>query len=422
MQDYGGVYADARLDAWLSALGRGLAAQSGRRDIAFSFTILDSGAVNAFSTPEGAIFVTRGLLALANSDAEIAGALGHEIGHVVAGDRAEGGRLTRMRDRLAGLLAGLADWTGLDTVVNDKRFSQAQEFDADAYAIRIEAAAGYDPRALAAFLATLDHAAAPTEDEAAAPTRGYADTHPLTSDRIARANGLAAPYPTGQRIGRETYLRAIDGMIYGDSADQGYVRGGVFIHPRAGFRFDIPRGFSIRNTPLAVIASRPDGAALVLTSAVPGIAATPYDYLTETWTTGLSLSSEAAVSINGRPAAVATARAAGNRGPLDVSLAVIGWSPSLVYRWVSSAPLADVSIAASVLSSALAGFRRVTQDELARLQPLRLRVLTAKPGDTVANLAGQMAIENNPEDLLRILNGWLPDERIRAGQQFKVVQ
>jgi predicted Zn-dependent protease len=435
--DYGGVYADDKLAAWLTDLGQRLAAKTGRPDLRFTFAILDSPAVNAFSTREGSIFVTRGLLALGNSDAEIAGVLGHEIGHVVAGDRARRTAPSR-GDGFLNLLAGLADWSGFRRGLADQaaQFSQDQEYEADAYAIRIVAEAGYDPRALAAFLGALDRAAAIDT----ALSGAFGDRHPLTADRLARVQRLADRYPPVRRGGHDGYFRAVDGMIYGDSPQQGYVRGRAFIHPRAGFLFEIPPGFSIRNAPSALVGSRADGAAFILTSGVPGAAATPYDYLTDVWMAGRGVSAAAPVDVNGHPAAIATVRLPGwagdagadDAGAGEARIAAVGWSPSLVYRWISVGPTGKPSDAASVLSAILDGFRSVTPQDLARLRPYRLRVLTAKSGDTVASLARRMAapddraasyeVAEGPERRLRALNGWPPDIRIRPGQPYKVVE
>jgi predicted Zn-dependent protease len=323
-------------------------------------------------------------------------------------------------------------------------FSRDQEFAADAFAIRVAAAAGYDPRGLATFLARVDRAATSgsgANDGVARMTDGYEDSHPLTQDRVVRAGVLAEHDTTAHRVGHDTYLRAIDGMIMGDSPEQGYARGGVFIHPRAGFLFDIPDGFSIRNSPSAVVGAAADGTAFVLTSATPGVAATPYDYLTGTWTVGLPVSAVTPLEVHAHPAVAATAVLAGDQGDLDADFAVIGWSPSLVYRVLSVAPASDAADAAkrphAILSGILESFRPVTPGDLARFPPFRLLVLVAKPGDTIAALAHRMRLPpgglidraapdgqtiSDPEQQLRILNGWLPGDRIRPGQAFKIVE
>ncbi len=422
VDDYGGLYADEKLNAWLAALGRTLAARSGRPDIDFRFAVLDSGAVNAFSTASGAIFVTRGLLALGESDCEVAGVLGHEIGHVVAGDQARRRRFDGLRDALNGAFAGFAAWAGIAAhPKTGLEFSGRQEFDADAFAVRIEAAAGFDPHGLAKILSAIDRAAASGKNEAEASV-AYGDTHPLLSERVDRALNLAGRYQAALNVGRNPYLHAIDGMIEGDPPDQGYARGGIFIHPKAGFLFQIPSGFSLRNMPSALIGVRADGAAFIMTSATPGAAATTYDYLTDVWMAGNLLSRAASMVVNGRSGVIASARLSADRGEVGARVAVIGWSPSLVYRFISIGPGGNQADAETVLSAILNSFRAVAPNDLVRFPPLRLKVLTAKSGDTVESLAKRMAVSGDRENAFRILNGLSPGDRVQAGQQVKIAQ
>jgi predicted Zn-dependent protease len=430
--DYGGIYGDEKLARWLNGIGRSLAASADRPDVPFTFAVLDSPAVNAFSTPSGAVLVTRGLLALANSDADVAGVLGHEIGHVLDRDTAEAAPPTTLQARLLGIWARLAEPSGIVRRLAgpDRRFSQNQEFDADALAISLAAAAGYDPRALPQLLERLDKAGvAPTGQPAGQAFTGtFRDSHPLTMERVDRARRLADDRPGPRRIGRDSYLHAVDGMVFGASSNEGYVRNGVFIHPGAGLRFDVPAGYAIEAMPAAIVGMRPDGAAFVLSSAAPGAAATPYDYLTQAWIPGAMLSDAATFTVDGRAAVIARWQRRGEHGPDGIGVAVVGWSPLLVYRFVSiPADKVGESEADDILSRIVRSFRAVRQDELTQLRPLRIKVVKAKAGDNIPRQARRMADVSNflpgtPDAEIRLLNGWSPGETIKPGDLFKTVE
>jgi predicted Zn-dependent protease len=349
LAQYGGVYNDARLAAWLNGIRRRLADRSGAPTIHFTVTVLDTGGINAFSTPGGYVYVTRGLLAAANSEAEVAAALGHEMGHLIAHHQAARYRNERrgLGDALLSVWSGSADLSGLIDAGTDERlmqFSRNQEFEADRLGIGILSSAGYDPGAMAAFLRTVKRDTALRERIAGMATDrlrpNFLDMHPLTADRIAQAEAEADKFPKviGGDRGRAAYFRAIDGMAYGDSPAQGYVRGRRFVHVQAGFAFDAPPGFTLFNSPSAVVGARDDGAALILTSAIPNAAASPLDYLVRSWGRGIDLPNVQPITIGGRPGATAVFRTVSDRGPVDVRLVAIGWSPSLVYRLIFITP------------------------------------------------------------------------------------
>ena len=429
---YGGVYGEPKLNVWLTSLGRGLAAHCGRPDMSFTFTILDTGEVNAFSTPGGFIYVTRGLLTLADSEAEVAAALSHEMAHLVRGDQAERYRKSQtveMDSVIAGLLYGErgGERASAALVFERARFSQEQEFRADEAGIGILSAAGYDPRAMASLLAALDRDLRTTGDTDASSVplanATYVESHPLTAERVAAAGRIAGQFVTRTyRNGRESYLRTVDGMHYGAGAEQGFVRDHVFVHRRAGIMFRLPTGFTARSAESAFVATRRDGLALVLTSASPKTAATPFDYLTQVWARDLALQNSDPISVNGRPAAVASARVDSDRGPVDVRLAAIGWSPSLVYRLLVIAPVDAVAASKDCMATTLDSFGALSGSVAMRLRPPRLRVITARSRDTVPALLRRMASDYARDDLFRSLNRLAQNEALRPGRQYKLVE
>ena len=226
--------------------------------------MLNSPIVNAFSLPSGDIFITRGLLALADDTAEIAAVMAHEIGHITArhaAQRAEFEKTTALFSRVNSQV--LAQREAQDEVearskLAIARFSREQEFAADQIGIRTIARAGYDPYGAARFLTALGEWSAFRASVSGAGSANRPDmmaTHPSTPERIAQANAAArqfGPPGTGE-TGRNAYLAAIDGVAFGDDPSQGVVRDNAFIHPKLGFAFDAPEGFTLDNQPAALI-------------------------------------------------------------------------------------------------------------------------------------------------------------------------
>jgi predicted Zn-dependent protease len=427
---FGGVYEDRKLSDWLGAVGDGLALHCGRPDLRFTFTILDTGEVNAFSTSGGHIYVTRGLLALAANEAEVAAVLAHEMGHIVRGDQfprrqsqsGAGDFPFRLSPNAAELTLSPQSGSGATA-----GFSVEQEYGADEVGIRIVAEAGYDPAALASFLLAVSRYAEPTLEPGvgarAEPGPTYAGDHPLPEARIARAAETAARQPLrgAGTMGRESYLRAVDGMVYGGGAAEGYLRGGVFVLPRAGVRFRIPQALHPRGSPLGMIATGADGSVLVMTRARPGTAASPLDYLTTVWARNLTLRSSEPAEAGGHSAAIGAAHADSDRGPLEIRLIAIGWSPVLVYRLMLVAPAAsrvDLDARAGAL---LASFEPLTHDEEMARPPYRLSIVLVHSGDTLSHLLRRMKLDSGREDRFRALNRLAITASLRPGQQVKIV-
>ncbi len=431
---YGGAYSDAKISGWLNGVGRNLVDHCGHADIPFTFTVLNTGGINAFSTPGGFIYVTRGLLAQANSEAEVAAALGHEMGHVIAHHQAARYKNSERGGiglAFLGIFGGSPELSGLLDLDSDERairFSQDQEFEADNLGIGIIAAAGYDPAFMARFLRSVEADAA-FRDRLLGAAAGhlhsnFLDTHPVTADRVARAETEAGAFKSTDAIkgDRNAYLRIIDGLAYGDGPSQGYIRGRRFVHVQAGFSFEAPPGFVLQNSPSAVVGLRADGAGLILTSAIPSTVASPLDYLTRIWAKGVPLSNAEPTIVNRHSAAIAALHTTSDQVPVDISLTAIGWSPGLVYRLIFIAPQSAASDLGAEIKASINSFHALTPTEAAGVRQWRLHIAVAKTGDTVGKVARRMAPDDFREDRFRFLNGMKPAEELRPGQSFKLVE
>ncbi|HWM47828.1 MAG TPA: M48 family metalloprotease [Xanthobacteraceae bacterium] len=424
---YGGAYSDSKLEAMVAQTVERLVAASGRPDAKYKVTILNSPAVNAFALPSGQIYVTRGLLALANDNSELASVLAHEMAHVVADHAAMRANQARhaavvsavvsdvLSDPMAGALALAKSKIALAS------FSRAQELEADAIGVGIAARAGYDPYGAARFLDSMGrNADLKAGGKPADP--GVVDvtaSHPATPERVSSAQLNARQYsaPGAGERDRDSYLARVDGLVYGEDPAEGFVRGRRFIHPRLGFTFTAPEGFSLDNTAQAVLGVK-DGGAQAMRLDVVRIPAeqTLKGYLTSGWLTNVNAGSVRELTINGFPAATATA--AGDQWSFRLYVLRFG---SDTYRFIFAtkqhAAEADRHFRASIET-----FRRLSLAEIKGARPLRVKIVTVKPGDTVESLAAHyMSHADQPVVRFRVLNGLSQTARLRPGESVKVV-
>jgi predicted Zn-dependent protease len=433
VQEFGGEYKNADLVRYIDSVGQLLARTSELPDQTFTFTVLDSEIVNAFALPGGYVHVSRGLLALANSEAEIAGVMAHEIGHVTARHSAQRYSRTMGANILSTILGiGLGD---VGQQIGQAAgsyylagYSQDQEFQADSLGVRYLRRAGYDVQAMADFLASL-RAQSQLEAAAAGLPPGTVDesdimaSHPRTLDRVQRAMAEAGGGPPVKdpMEGRDIYLRKIHGMIYGDSPEQGFVRGQRFVHPSLRFAFEVPPGFKLANKTSAVQARGPNGSGILFDMG-RATAGSMTSYITNGWAKGAAIGQPEAITVNGMDAATVQFRSGGNGGGArDIRLVAIRFDAAQVARMVFiTAPQQTAS-----LSEALRGttysFKKLTAAEAAAVKPQRIAVVRVGTGDTVERLAARMAFPDRKVERFRVLNGLQPNEGVRAGQLVKIV-
>ena len=426
--EFGGLYADPALQAYVERLGQSLVAVTERPDLAYTFVVLDDPSVNAFALPGGFVHVTRGLLALADSEAELAGVLAHEIGHLVARHPAE-----RYSQAVAvGMALRKASDDGAPTDAATGRrslrqWSRVQEVEADRLGIRYLGKAGYDPAAMASFLdklATQSALRAATAADGTARHGDLLDTHPRTVDRVREAAAVASATANGGRIDRDAYLDRIDGLVFGDDPRQGTRVGGEFRHPELAIAFRIPEGFRLTNGPSHVSAQGPDGSLIVFdmvpADAVPSNADL-LAYVADDWGGRLGLHSVEPLQINGMEAVTGSNRIRLEQGLVDVRLVAVRERPGRTYRFMFLTPAltsdrTDLDVRATTFS-----FRRLSAAEIAAIEPLRIAVVTVRPGQTVDDLARSMTVTGLPAEWFRMLNGLPEGGTVEAGRKVKIV-
>lgn len=426
---FGGEYKDREVQAFVDRVGRKLAVVTEQPDITWTFTVLDSDVVNAFALPGGFVYVTRALLALAEDEAEVAGVLAHEIGHITARHTAQ--RMTR--STIAGVLAAgvglvlgsadVANLAGVGAGAVLAGYSRGQELEADELAIRYLTAAGYDPFAMATFLETMRRNDQYQEARTGRQSKGndFFASHPRTEDRVEKAAELARNAPKGGARPVDAYHAAADGMIYGDSPDNGYVRGNQFLHPALGFGFQVPEGFSLLNGAQQVIAKGPNGAAVVFDAAPMQGARNPAEYLAGVWGREARIADAQRIDVNGLPAATAVTRGQTESGAVDIRLVAIQWDADTVFRFTFLSPPGALRRYDQAFEQTAMSFRRLTRAEVAGLQPRRIRVVTVRGGETVESLVARMPQEPYAEELFRIINDLPPGTPLQPGRRVKII-
>ena len=421
---YGGAYANPALERTVAGIAGRLVAVSPDPTLTYTIRLLDSPQINAFALPGGYLYVTRGLLALANDASELAAVIAHEMAHVLA----RHGLQRQRREAEAELAARVvSDVLGDDSetraaLLRGKlrlaEFNRSQELEADQIGIELMARAGFDPYAAARFQKSL---AAYTSWRSAVGDRDmsldFLASHPNAPARVAAAIDRAkriGPPGTGDR-GRDAYLAGIDGLTFGDKSEEGFVRGRAFLHPGLGIAFTVPPGYRIENTAEAVLATGPGDKAVRFDGVTIPAGTTLAAYLQSGWVVGLDPATIREGRVSGLPFASASARA--NNWAFDISVIQVG---NAVYRILVAAPGSEGS-PTSDATAVRQSFRLLSEAERTALKPLRLRTVVVRPGDTTASLAARMEGVDEGLRLFRILNGLDAGATLSAGDRVKIV-
>ena len=423
---YGGVYDKARLQHLIEKTVDRLVAASERPDLKYQVTILNSPAINAFALPNGRLYITRGLIALANDKAELASVLSHEMGHVIA-------RHAAIREEQARQVAIISHV--VNDVLSDPQvgalalakskltlaaFSRAQEFEADGIGVGISARAKFDPYGAARFLTSMERNAELKAGKTSIDPRAqdFLSSHPATPERVQNAQTTARQYvsPESGERDRETYLTAIDNIVYGEDPSEGFVRGHRFLHPKLGFTFTAPDNFTLDNTAQAVIGVREGGTQAMRFDVVRVPAEQSLgEYLNSGWMEGVDKSSTEDITINGFPAASANAH--GDQWQFRVYALRFGTD---VYRFIFAAKQKNTESERNARET-VNSFRRLTLEEIQAARPLRIKVITVQPGDTVESLSHRMAGLDRPSERFRILNGLDTHAQVKVRDLVKIV-
>ncbi|MFN3463897.1 MAG: M48 family metalloprotease [Terricaulis sp.] len=430
LQQFGGAV-EGPLATYVSSVGERVATAAGVPGQC-TFSVVNTDVVNAFAVPGCYIYITRGLLAIMNSEDELASVLGHEVGHVVADHSARRQNTATMAGLgaiLAGVLTGsgqIAQAAGQVGQLYALNYSRDQEFESDDLGVRYLNATGYNPYAAADMLRALgvnDELSARTSNRQTSAIPAWARTHPLSADRVTRATANANASGASRDNPPENtraYLQAVNGMIYGDDPEQGFVNGRTFSHPGMRISFEAPQGASLTNTPQAVIVRGQNLQSQFSGGALQGsLEAYANNVLRQVIGQAPATQIEQArrSTINGLEAVSVLARAQTQQGQvLDVSVVAYRVGDR-AYHFVSITPQGGMN----VINPMTASFRQISAQEAAALRPRQISLATVGARDTAQSLANRMAFDDYRLERFLALNGLESASDLRAGQTVKLV-
>lgn len=431
---FGGAYNSIRLQSYVARIGLNLAAKSELPELPWEFTVLNTPIVNALALPGGKIAITRGLLAVASNEAEVAGVLAHEIGHVTArhtAQRQTRGLLANLGLAVLGVATQNAQVMQLGQTVAAgylQGFSRSQELQSDTLGVRYLNKTGYDPEAMATFLSSLrEHSQLEARLQGLSPgvvdQRNMMASHPRTIDRVRQAQAAAEEGTSNseKRLERERYLEAINGMVFADDPDQGYVRGQDFLHASLKLGFQVPPGFVLRNGTSQVTAEDRNGAAIVFEAAKAQQSRTLIDYIQNEWTQGVNLSSLETFAVNGLTAATGRARLNTQQGAADLRVVAYQWEGAQLFRMTFLSSARNAQSYDAAFRRSIQSFRRLSEQEAAGLKPLRLITVPSGPDDTVASLSQTLPYGSLNEAWFRMLNDLSENQPLPMGPSLKVI-
>lgn len=425
-----GVYNDPELQRYVSEIGWRMAKISERAHLPWRFTVVDVPAVNAFAVPGGGIYITRGIMPFLDNEAELAGVIGHEIGHVTARHSAQ--QYTRQISGLVGLTAlsifvpaarPFGDLSSQALGVLFLKYGRDDELQSDQLGARYEARLGWDPAGVPAFLSTLGRL-----DEAAGDRRGipnFLSTHPDPLSRVDEIQPLvqelkAAGGPSA--VNRDPFLQRIDGIVYGDNPEQGIARGNVFLHPVLRFRIDFPASWEVQNSPRQVVAKAPGADVFMLLQLVQQPRGRNIEEiaLNSMSQAGFRAAQGGRTTTNGLDAFIGIYQGQiEGLGPVATRAAHIAYDGKVYLVAGLVAPnafeQADRAFAASIRS-----FRRLSAAEAENVRPDRVDFYIVRAGDTWQSIAERAGGALKP-GTLAVMNKSTPGSQPQPGTRIKIV-
>lgn len=424
-----GLYDDPQMQAYVEQLGQQMVKVSHRPDLKFTFRLLDSPVINAFAVPGGYVYITRGILAYLNSEAELAGVMGHEIGHVTARHSAKQyskAQLAQLGLGVGSILsedfqrfAGLAE-VGVGLLF--LRFSRDAERQSDDLGVEYSTKVGYDAREMANFFHTLDQMN-PGEDRGGLP--GWFSTHPNPADRVEAVRAKAQEWQAqvgaqNLKINRDIYLQRINGIVYGDDPRQGYVENNVFYHPDLTFEFPVPAGWKLYNTPTQVqIVSEKEDAIILFTFAEE---ATPTEAANNFINQSKALViSSGPIMVHGFSAHKVVSDISSSQGTLRVMSYFIEKEGN-VFVFHGFSAQAAFSQFQTTFQGTMEGFKRLTDQSKINIEPQRIAVKKVNQATTLEQALRSFGVPDGELNEMALLNGMNLTQSVPANTLIKYAE
>ncbi len=430
-----GVYDNPALQAYVQKVGADVAAHSHRSNLIYRFTVLNSTEVNAFALPGGYVYITRGLLAYLNTEAELAAVLGHEIGHVTARHAVRQQSAAAATGLFGSVLAAGVGIQGTQDLFNVlgsallQGYGREHELEADRLGAEYLARSGYDPHAMIEVIDILKNQeqfeVQQAKEEGREPHvyHGVFASHPGNDQRLQEVVGAADRFrsPAATRVNREGFLHEIDGLTYGDSERDGIRRGNHFYHAGLGFAVDFPAGWKLDNQAKALLATAPNGVAMLqLTTEDLNERIAPRDYLRERLKI-TDLRNGEAISDNGMSGYTGITDGKSPFGTRPIRITVLYYNTN-AYVFFGAAKDADRAYAYDRdFLAAARSFHPITAQERSLAHELKIHLQRAGVGTRFEDLARNSPISDHPLEQLRLINGLYPNGEPVPGSWVKVV-
>jgi predicted Zn-dependent protease len=430
-----GIYENEPIQRFIQQKGQEMVGVSHRKDLKYEFKIVDSPVVNAFAVPGGFVYFTRGIMAHFNNEAEFAGVLGHEIGHITARHSAK--QYSNAMLGQIGLVAGsvispefaqFADVASQGLQLLFLKFGRDAESQSDKLGVEYSTKIGYDAQEMAGFFKTLDRLSG---EGGEVPT--FLSTHPDPADREAKVAKLAADWKRKVKdpsleVNRDSYLKMIDGLVYGEDPKQGFVENNVFYHPVLKFQFAVPALWAVQNTPQQVQMAPKDGKAVIVLTLAQGnsLEAAAQGVLEKNQ---LKLMDSKKETINGLPAIVLIAdqqvqqqQQQQQAQPALRTLMYFIQHGENIYNLMGLSTQADFNNYMQLFQSTMGTFSTLNDPSKLNKQPERVRVKTISQTGTLAQAFSRFNVKQDRMEELAVLNGMNLNDQVSGGMLIKVIE
>jgi predicted Zn-dependent protease len=429
-----GAYPDQNLQNFVQSRGVEIGKISHRPNLEYHVRVIDSPVVNAFAVPGGYIYLTRGILAQLNNEAELEGVMAHELGHIAARhtvsqqSKQQIGQLLLIGGMIASeKFAQYAQYALQGMQLLFLKFSRDDERQADALGVEYSSKLGYDAHKMADFFKVLQKMSL-SESAGGIPT--FLSTHPDPGDRYNDVNKSATEWQTQLNLGsykvnQDPYLQMINGIIYGEDPKQGYVEGNTFYHPELKFKFSFPTGWKLENSPLQVSITPPDQKALMLftLSSQKTLESAVDTTITQY---RLTLQGSKRITVNGLPAIMTQCKQVSqdqSTGATQTNM-VLSYFIShggLIYVFHGVSTEADFNTYASTMNSSMTTFSALTDASKINVKPKRIQVVTVQRTGTLSDAFVYYRVPQKQYNELALLNDLELTDQVQVGKLIKII-
>lgn len=424
-----GLYEDSALQRFIREKGQQMAAISHRPNIQYTFRVVNSEVVNAFAVPGGYVYFTRGIMAYFNNEAEFAGVLGHEIGHITARHTvSQQSKAVLSQVGLIGAMIinpqiaqfGELASQGLGLLL--LKYGRDAERQSDELGVEYSTKIGYDAHQMANFFTTLQRQG---QQSGSAELPTFLSTHPDPGERNITVGKLATEWQqklnvTNAKINRDTYLKRIEGIIYGEDPREGYLESGIFYHPVLKFQFPVPANWNYQNTPQSVQMASKDGKALLMLTLGRGNSLQEAaNAMVQQYKLQVVESRE--VNVNGLRALAVVADQAQQNGGVIRTLSYLIQYGNTIYHMIGVSAAADFNAYAQLFTNTMQSFRELTDASKLNKKPERVRIKTVTQAGTLQQVFRQFNVPDKRLEEMALLNSMRLTDNISSGTLIKIV-